>query len=176
MAIEASHRPECIRLSHPDCGSATIRDQKPMSDAGLARCLQDGMTPQDWYQLLNGKVFFWANKQRLLKLLTGKAYRQLEHDVLQVDTQALVATHRAAIMLSPINSGATFNLGPKPRGPKTFRSIAEYDYASRRNRMRPADCVVELTVSYAVTDIRQFVRKVERVGPSGRTAIFEAAA
>src|SRR5207253_9605742 len=47
--IESCHRPECITISHPRLGTAVIRDQKPMSDRGLGKCLQ-GMTPREWYE------------------------------------------------------------------------------------------------------------------------------
>src|SRR5687768_14367920 len=55
VTVEAAHRPESIQLSHPKHGVATVRDQIPMSDNGLRRCLADGLTPRDWYQLLNRK-------------------------------------------------------------------------------------------------------------------------
>ncbi len=159
-AIESAHRPDSVRLRHPAHGAALVRDQKPMSDAALRRCLQDGMTPPDWYRLLNGKVFFWLSGRRLLKLLGGREYRMAEHDVLEIDTAALVAACRPRVTLSPINSGATFNLGPAPRGRSTFQPIDRYDYASRRKKHPPAGCVVEMTVEYAVPDIAGFVRRV----------------
>jgi hypothetical protein len=34
--------------------TAWIRDQRPMSDKNLAGCLRDGLTPTDWYRMLNG--------------------------------------------------------------------------------------------------------------------------
>ncbi len=169
-AIEAAHRPAGVWLRHPAHGAALVRDQKPMSDAALRRCLQDGMAPADWYRLLNGKVFFWLARQRLLKLLDGREYRAAEHDVLEIDAAALAAAYRPLVTLSPINSGATFNLGPAPRGRATFQPVAEYDYASRRRKAAPAACVVELTVDYAVPDIARFVRRVVamRGGTAGR--------
>ncbi len=158
-AIEAAHRPAGVTLRHPCHGSATIRDQKPMSDAALRRCLEGGMTPPEWYRLLNGKVYFWLTPERLHKLLRGKEYRHAEHDVLELDAAALVAACRDRITLSPINSGATFNLGPAPRGPETFQPVERYDYASRRKRRPPAGCVTELTVTHSVPDVHRFVRR-----------------
>lgn len=172
IAIEAAHRPQGVTLDHPKHGQAVVRDQKPMSDGALARCLTGGMGPTDWYRLLNGKVFFWLSEQRLLKLLGGKAYRELEHDVLELDAAALVGAYRDRIELSPINSGATFALGPASRGPGTFRPIAEYDYAGRK---RPIpDRVVELTVAWAVPDAARFVRRVRRMRAASVVAtVFE---
>jgi hypothetical protein len=34
-------------------GGAHIRDQSPMPPAALARCLDAGLAPQDWYDLVN---------------------------------------------------------------------------------------------------------------------------
>ena len=88
---------------------------------------------------------------RLLKLL-GPGVPRHPHDVLEVDTAALVAAHRPRIELSAINSGATFPLGPAPRGRDTFRSTEAFGAGWRR--------VVELTVHDAVPDLARFVRRV----------------
>ncbi|WBV42519.1 DUF7002 family protein [Pseudoroseomonas cervicalis] len=48
VAIESERRSDGVVLEHPRLGRATLRDQKPMDDAGLARCLQDGLTPKRW--------------------------------------------------------------------------------------------------------------------------------
>ena len=159
-AILRRHRPEGVTLTHPVHGTAVVRDQKPMGDAALRRCLAGGMHPADWYELLNGKVFFWLTRARLLRLLGGRAYRGMEHEVLEIDALALVGAYRGRVMLSPINSGATFALGPQARGAETFRTIADYDLAYWRQRRPAPDCVVELTVAYAVPDVARFVRRV----------------
>ena len=156
--IEALRRPACVTLTHPVHGTAVVRDQKPMTDGALRRCLQDGLAPTDWYRLINGRVYFWLNEARLTKLLAGKEYRDRPHDVLEIDTAAFVAAYRDRIELSAINSGATFALGPAPRGLTTFRTIDAFDYAARRNGRRLDQCVVEMTVRYAVPDIARFVR------------------
>ena len=158
-SIERAHRPGCVLLQHPSHGRAAIRDQKPMSDAALRRCLQDGMTPGEWYTLLNNRVFFWPTRARLLGLLGARPYRALDHDVLELDTASLVRAHQASITRSPINTGSTFNLGPAPRALGTFQPIASFDYAARRRTRSPADCVVELTVARGL-DVRPFVKRV----------------
>lgn len=155
-----THRPAGVPLCHKVHGTAVLRDQKPMSDAALRRCLTGGMQPADWYELLNGRVFFWLSRQRLHKLLAGRAYRDADHNVLEVDAAALVAAYRAEIMLSPINSGATFALGPTARGPDTFQPIDAFDFATRRKHHPAPAYVVELMVGYAVPDIARFVRRV----------------
>src|SRR5580692_4537628 len=43
--IESERRPENVTLKHKGFGEVVIRDQKPMDDSGLIRCLQDGIKP-----------------------------------------------------------------------------------------------------------------------------------
>jgi hypothetical protein len=140
--IEAERRPENVTLRHKVFGEIVIRDEKPMDDTGLIRCLQDGITPAEWYRLLNARVFFWLTEDRLHRLLSAGAYRDNEHDVLELDAAALVAAHRTAITLSPINSGCTKPM-PHPRGHQTFKSIADYPYAHWRSRRKRGERVVE---------------------------------
>lgn len=158
-AIEGRRRPVGVSLRHPTLGRAVVRDQKPMDDAGLRKCLLDGLAPEEWYRLLNRKVFFWLTHARLHRLLDAKPYRNVEHDVLELDTAALVEAYRPAITLSPINSGATRPF-PAPRGLATFQPTAAYPYAHWRSKRPKGERVVELAVDHSVPDIARFVRKV----------------
>lgn len=152
LAIESARRPEIIRIEHPEHGVALVRDNKPMQEAALKKCLI-GMTPREWYEHLNRRVFFWVEWKRLIKLLGARAYKDRPHLVLEVDTTALLERHAERVTLSPINSGATFALGPAPRGPDTYRRIANH----------PEDrTVVELAVDYAVPDVVDFTLSVSR--------------
>lgn len=165
-AIEGRRRPEGVLIEHPTLGRVIIRDQKPMDDAGLRMCLLDGLSPEDWYRCLNEKVFFWLTRERLLRLLNARPYRNIEHDVLELDTAFLVAAYRDAITLSPINSGTTkpFPTTASKRGQATFLSVAEYPYAQwRAAGRRPGERVVELTVQRGVPDIARFVLRVSRM-------------
>src|SRR5919202_441104 len=51
--ILGARRPECVPIAHPNHGRAIIRDQKPLIESRLRDVLQDGMTPCEWYTLLN---------------------------------------------------------------------------------------------------------------------------
>ncbi|GIK49897.1 MAG: hypothetical protein BroJett013_25940 [Alphaproteobacteria bacterium] len=161
-AIESTRRPENVTIPFATKERVVIRDNKPMDDRGLDRCLLDGLTPTDWYRLLNARVFFWLTKERLLRLLSAGAYANSEHDVLELDSRALVSKWREAITLSPINSGCTKPY-PHPRGLATFQSIAEYPYAHWRARRKRGERVVELAVSNGVVPVRPFVRRVVRM-------------
>ena len=152
LAIESARRPEIVRIEHPEHGAAFIRDNGPIQAKALERCLH-GMTPREWYELLNRKVFFWVERKRLLKLLGATAYRDRPHLVLEVETAGLLERHAERVSLSPINSGATFALGPAPRGTDTFRRIADHPDG------KP---IVELSVYYSVPDIAEFTLRVGR--------------
>lgn len=158
-ALETRRRPESVPVERDGLRRAVIRDQKPMDDAGLARCLDDGLSPADWYRRLNQRVFFWLTRKRLLRLTTARPYRDSEHDVLEIDARALVAAYRQSITLSPINSGVTRPF-PQRRGEATFLPIGNYPYAGWRAKRPAGERVVELTIDHAVTDIFRFVRRV----------------
>jgi hypothetical protein len=157
--IELAHRPSSVAISAEGLPGAVIRDQIPMSDAGLARALPSRMTPSDWYALLNSKVFFWLSSARLHTLTNAKAYRDKEHDVLELNTRSLVDAHREKIWLCPINSGCTKPI-PHPRDETVFSRIAEYPYANWRSRRARRERVVELAVDYSVPDIANHVERV----------------
>jgi hypothetical protein len=163
QSIEAQHRPESISIQHEVHGSAVIRDQKPMSDSGLVRALQDGISPEQWYRSLNSRVFFWLTDERLKRLMEAKAYRTQRHTVLTVDTHRLLTRHSASVSLSPINSGCTKPF-PRPRGNDTFLRMTEYPFASWRTKRPLRDSIVELAVDFGVPDVSDVVIEVKESG------------
>jgi hypothetical protein len=166
--LESEHRSRSDSIKHPVHGVAIVRDQIPMSDAGLKRCLQDGLTPAAWYRLLNTKVFFWLTMERLERLLGARAYRDEVHTVLTIDTATLLARHAGRVLLSPINSGCTKPY-PHPRGLATFQPLATYPFAAYDHSRSRKDPVVELAVEGGVADVRELVVRVEerRAGNAG---------
>ena len=163
--IEARRRAASVTLIQPNLGRAVVRDQLPMDDRGLSRCLQNGLSPEAWYRLLNSKVFFWLTRDRLLRLLNAGTYRAQEHDVLELNAKALVNTYAEKIWLCPMNSGCTKPI-PHPRGQATFQRIAAYPYADWKAKRKRGERVVELAVDYAVPDVAKFVSRVSRMkGP-----------
>jgi hypothetical protein len=157
--LEACHRPESVTIKHAEHGRAVIRDQKPMDDQGLRRCLE-GMTPQDWYRTLNSRVFLWLTQERLQRMLNAAAYRDQTHVVLTIDTYALLERHYKRVVLSPMNSGATKPY-PFPRGSSTFRRLDNYPLAEMVKKRGNRDPIVELAVDYSLPDIREMVLAVE---------------
>jgi len=159
--IECCRRPESVTIRHEKYGPAVIRDQKPMSDSALRKCLS-GMSPKEWYILLNKRVFFWLTPERVLGLLSARVYRDREHTVLTIDTAKLLNLHHKRVTLSPINSGSTV-YNPQPRGADTFRTLGTYPFEKWQQKRRSArKAVAELAVEYSVPNIKELVLRVER--------------
>lgn len=156
VAIEERRRPTSVRIEHPQHGHAVIRDQGPICDEKLRLALCDGLSPMDWYRLLNGMVFFWTERDRLERLLSGRRYRCRSHTVLTVDSRRLVEKYQANMILSRINSGA-MPYGPTPRGRFTFVPLADWPGAVGPRSGRLKTPVVEAAVRYAVPDIATMV-------------------
>lgn len=156
--LESEHRPEKVPIGEgPE--QIVLRDQKPMETSRLATALRNGVTPRQWYETINAKVFFWVQESRLYGLLNARPYRKLEHDVLTIDTQSFLAAHENEAWLCHMNSGNTFPV-PHPRDLSAFRRIA--DYPANRSGA-PAKEVVELVVDYQVLDIAAHVIEVRRM-------------
>jgi hypothetical protein len=171
FAIESQRRPESVHVSADGMPNAIIRDQKPMTKSALEKCLIDGMTPREWFELLNKRVFFWLSRERLRDLLNARAYRDRPQTVLTIDTKSLVTTHKAKIQLSPINSGATI-YNPQPRGKHTFLPIRDFPFAERRKSRTVRNSVVELVVQDGVPDIAEHLVAVHRVRGVARKELW----
>ncbi len=159
LRLTRERRPEKVTLQHRQLGSAVIRDNKPIHDSLLDRCLE-GMDKEDWYDLLNGRVFFWLTRRQLEKFLCAQTYRSEEHTVLTLSTARLLERQRDDVRLSPINSGATHPGSLSPRGVGTFASIGDYSieqYSYRRRDER----IRELAVINAVSQVADLVIDVE---------------
>lgn len=162
IALESRRRPQSVTISRNGLPDAIVRDQKPMTESALKKCLADDIMPEQWFETLNGRAFFWLSRERLRGLLGARAYRGRPQTVLTVDTVSLVAAHRERIELSPLNSGATI-YNPQPRGRDTFLPIADYPFQERR-RTRPVDkSVVELVVCGGVPDIADHLIAAHRI-------------
>ncbi len=154
-------RPQSVAIAAKGLEGAVVRDQKPLNDAALVKCLGDGLTPSDWYAILNAKTFFWVHYGRLERLLAAKAYRHKAQTVITLDTASLLAAHRERVTLSPINSGATLYV-PQARGLSTFLPIPDYPYAERLARRASAGPLVELVIEGGVPDIVRHTLAVDR--------------
>jgi len=156
--IEARRRPNSVPLTDEKLGRAVIRDQNPLIESKLIKTLK-GCTAEEWYRLLDGRVFFWLTVERLNKLLCAKAYRGSEHTVLTVDTRSLVSAYKAAVTLTPMNTGNTQPFA-HPRGPDKSMKLQDYPFDERAKYGRQYQ-VVEIAIEHGVTDIKKYVISAE---------------
>lgn len=170
--IEDCRRAKSIAITDGQHGRAVIRDQHPMHDSKLAKCLRDRLTTTQWYRMLNGKVFFWLTEERLLTLM--KAYSESEHLILEVDTNELLARCGESVMLTPMNTGTTSPMAHS-RGLSTFQPPNKYRFELNKKRKGGAKkSIVELTVDHSVPDISEFtLRATHRRYKNGRAPITE---
>jgi hypothetical protein len=158
-------------LDHPVHGAAHIRDQIPLSLTRLESALTD-MTVGEWLELLNSLCFFWPTIERVERLLRASHYAGRCHDVLVVDTKALVARQAEAIRVAAINTGATRPFA-RPRGRDTFLPLEDFPLSDRLGRVGRAGAVAEVAVEDAVPEIGEMLLRVERwVGPTNEMPLW----
>jgi len=150
LQIESRIRPESITIEHDAHGLAVIRDNKPLRSDFLR--LEGGITQREWCELLNRHVFFWPTEERLVRLLSARAYRDQAHDVITISTEELIARHGERVRLSRLNSGSTLYPNAPPRGLTTLLPIEDFG----------GNVVVEVAVEGGVPDIHQLALVVER--------------
>lgn len=167
--IEDTRRPDWIRIKDDTNRTAMIRDQKPLSDSALRKCLGHGMTPTEWYRLLNRHVFFWLTRERVESLLAARAYSGGSHLLIQIDTEQLLRRDWPRIRLSPINSGSTI-YKPQPRGVDTFLHPDDYPLARWDAKRSKRKSVAELAVEYSVPAIEEVAFSTTIVTTNGTTA------
>lgn len=128
---------ETVCMGNFDC---IIRDQRPISQLALSKCLTGGWRPSDFIEHLNKRVFFWCTTERLSRHFTR--YKHENPCIIRCDTADILQLNRN-IEYCRLNSGATrpnsFLGGIAPlRGYETFLSYDLY-------QLSPTS-VVEVTV------------------------------
>jgi hypothetical protein len=159
------HRPASRRLA---CG-VLIRDQRPMPPKALMRCLRSGLAPEDWFELLNSKVFFWLDPSRLNRQrLACGASPQV---ALVVNASRLLMKYGGLATVTPINTGNALR-SAAPRNLTTFVPYQQWlidgwayeDIPGARPRPR-SHRPVELTISESVPDILDYVMAAVPLNP-----------
>lgn len=122
-------RPDHVTIEI-DGREVKIRDQRPISEKALAKCLDGGLQSADYYELLNNRVFLWPTLERL-----GRHYDRYESEepvLLRLSTREILALN-SNIEFSRLNSGATRansylgGIAPR-RGRDTFQSAQNCNY------------------------------------------------
>jgi hypothetical protein len=121
-----------------------------MNASALAKCLTD-FTPQEWCKSLNGRVFLWPTRQRVIRHIGAKLATGTKRIVLAFDTQSLFEVLDVDLFeLSPINSGNTMRKAVS-RGSSTFRRFRDYPFNERRKSKGLQSAIAEVTYPYAIT-------------------------
>ena len=156
-SVLSSYRPDGIAA----VGVGYIRDQAPMPPAALAKCLDEGLTPDDWYDLVNDHVFFWADPERLARHL--HALRSRPQIVLTLDGPRLAEAYSSRAYVTPFNVGSA-RRRPAQRGRRTLVPLTEWrdhGWASEAptgcRPRHPGHPPAELVIRGAVPDIFSFV-------------------
>ena len=162
--ITTEIRPSAVELWHPRHGKAVIRDQKPLKENKLRAALID-CTPEEWCQLLNGKVFFWPSKERLHTHLAARENRGKRHLVLTIDSRRFTVAYEQRITLCAMNSGNTIPFAQK-RGKSSLMKMSDYPFEARRKR-GTYSTVAELAVDTDIPDVLDFVVSVAYMTSDG---------
>ncbi len=157
-ALELNKR-ECKKtVEHPILGQIFLRDQKPLHVGKLKKSLID-CSVEDWFRMLNNRVFFWPTIERLKRLMSAREYAGHKHLVLTVDTLSLTQDYEKQITLAPMNTGNTMPMA-HPRGLTTFRRMKDYPFTERIKR-GPYYTVVEAAVDNGVPNLSKYVIRAE---------------
>jgi len=162
--IERQQRRQSMMLPN----GAVVRDQNPMPPAALARCLH-GLTATQWYVLLNSKVYFWVDAERLDRQRRACGGAQV---VLVIDAARLLERHGGRAAVTPFNTGNA-RRQPAARGNCTFVPYAAWseggwagEASALGTRPRPkSHRPAELAIEYAVPDAMDFVHDVRHLAP-----------
>jgi hypothetical protein len=172
--LEENRRSQSEEITHPTYGRAMLRDQQPLNEKKLAKSLQDGLSTRDWYKLLNGKVFFWGPESRLKILQGARLYEAHRQTIVEIDTASFLQRYADRVTLCFINSGSTQPMA-WDRGKSTFLPLEAFPLVERRRKYGVKNAVAEVTVDYAVPDVRDFVvRAYEIGGPAPRAVLWSA--
>ena len=163
IVIETKRRPSSIVIEHSRYGRAIINDNLPLNEKSLTKCLEHGLTPADWLCILNSRVFFWASKDGLDRLLGARLNRDRIREVLVVDTLSLAKAYISQIEVCPINSGATIRKAAR-RGLNTFSPLEQYSFNEWSRLRGQRDRIREVTVRDAVPDIANHILDILSVG------------
>jgi hypothetical protein len=145
-----------------------IRDQKPMPASALRRCLV-GMSPAEWYEEINARVFLWIDPERMAR--QQRACGGRPQVILTIDSAALLTAYGSSLAVSPINSGNA-RRAAAIRGRATFVAYEQWctdGWASEARALGTtprsrSHAPVEVTRRGAIPNLMAFVRSVSPIG------------
>jgi len=165
FAPEVERRVRAYRASGIDLPNGIhVRDQCPMPPAALARCLDAGLDPDDWYRLVNECVFFWIDRERVERHL--RALQRRPQVLLTIDAEALAEAYAETAFVTPFNVGAA-RRKPARRGLRTFVPLASWrrdgwaaEAVGGARPRSPGHPPSELVIRGGGVDVMRFVRAI----------------
>jgi len=159
--ILSSRRPKNIKLEHEVHGTVVISDNTPLYLGSLEKCLEDGLTTEDWLQILNKRVFFFSKEKDLKVLAAGQGHREVAHLILEINTLSFVKDYITQISVAAINTGSAKRKAPH-RGLATFAPLETLDFDAwkySRGNVKP-DYPKEVSVLGSIPNIFDYVEAV----------------
>jgi len=174
LSLNCAHRPKHTVLST----GVHLRDQKPMPPKALASCLV-GLTPPQWYALVNAHVFFWFEPERLNRQRAACEARP--QVVAIVHTAELLERFAHAAFLTPFNIGYALRK-PARRCEASLVPYTVWASSGWLTETNATDCrprsrthrAAELLVRGPVPGFERFVKSVVKL-PAGKPFVPDAA-
>lgn len=157
---------EAVRTFRPACETLPdgvfVRDQRPMPPAALERCLDPGLTPADWYALVNQGVYFWLDADRAER--HQRALRTRPQVRLEFSVADLVAAYGPSAFVTPFNIGSALRR-PARRGLRTLVPIDRWVAAgwedeaftvgkTRSRSQKPAELIIQSNIPDALCFVK----------------------
>ena len=117
-------RPEVVHLDAP-FGPVVLRNQV-LSRKDPEPCL-DGITVPEWWQLVNGRSYFFVDPDDLQKLVDSCLALGLGQEVITFNTRRLLADVADQVDVSLVGAGSFPRTTGPSRGPSTFPRIEAFD-------------------------------------------------
>lgn len=113
-----------------------LNDNSPLSFKRLEGLLENGLSPQDWMEELNSRVFLFPNRKAVSSFLQARANRNRARDLWAFPTLRFLNKYWDKIEVTHMNSGATVQSSPPRRGLSTYANAKELDFDAWRRRRK----------------------------------------
>ncbi|MEL7254736.1 MAG: hypothetical protein AAGL23_11220 [Pseudomonadota bacterium] len=167
VVLPKGPRKEALPVTLDDGTRMVITDNKPLLFACLAPALDDGLTPEQWLDMLNSRVFFWPSQKigsNNLRFRNANLGYESEWQV--YDTKSLLRPIWEMAEIAPFNTGAASRKAAR-RGLSTFASLNELDpskwRSARKSRglIKGLDKIKEVTVRGSIAHAGDALMSIE---------------
>ncbi len=137
-------------------------DQGPLfARRDLTSILGDRMAVSDWIQILNDRVYLFAQPAGLKKVLEKYVERDGGQEVITVDRRRVLEIYRHKIELAAQNTGAVARISGPQKHRDTFKSIGAF----------PDRVPSEVTVVDGIDDLSVFSSVVRHLPDGSSTRL-----